>query len=243
MPGFVFYRGPSMIDGSPIVAIATATASRNTKTGAMVQTWIMRSDVDPLTASKEGLDTSICGTCKHRGKHDKAGRLIAKTRSCYVTLFQAPLTVWRTERRGRYEDLSGELETAAGRLNGLKLRLGSYGDPAAVPFHVWTALLSQIIGHTGYTHQWASFPQFAAFVMASCDSTDERAQAKFLGFRTFRVAPAEGWTKDAGEALCPASAEAGHKTTCFDCRACAGLAAKAKADIVIPAHGTGKSYV
>jgi hypothetical protein len=47
--GFIFYRGPSMLDGSPIIAVATGTArgSRNGKTGAEVQTWILRDDMSP----------------------------------------------------------------------------------------------------------------------------------------------------------------------------------------------------
>ena len=39
----------SLIDGKPIVVIATYS-NRNTKTGAMVQTYILRSDIDPRDA-------------------------------------------------------------------------------------------------------------------------------------------------------------------------------------------------
>ena len=46
--GFIIYQGPSLLDGKPIVAIAT-TASRNVKTGSMVSIWIMRQDIDPVT--------------------------------------------------------------------------------------------------------------------------------------------------------------------------------------------------
>ena len=81
---FVFYRGPSMLDGAPIVAIATIARTSNVKTGAMVQTWIMRADTNPIDAARHGLDSSICGTCVHRGQHDDNGNRIASTRSCYV---------------------------------------------------------------------------------------------------------------------------------------------------------------
>jgi hypothetical protein len=240
---FVFYRGPSMIDGQPIVAIATIQRSSNVKTGAMVQTWILRADANPIDAARRGLDVSICGNCPHRVQHDAEGNRLPATRSCYVRLDTAPLNVFNTWQRGRYDDLTATLCTAAARVAGKLVRLGSYGDPAAVPFAVWDALLSQAIGHTGYTHQWRAFPEFTRWVMASCDSSDDRVAAKMLGFRTFRVAPAANWNKEAGEVLCPASAEAGKKTTCSACRACGGLNAKARADIMIPAHGGGKKLV
>lgn len=53
MSGIILYRGPSMLDGSPIVCIATGIegkASRNGKAGEMVQTWILREDIAPHEA-------------------------------------------------------------------------------------------------------------------------------------------------------------------------------------------------
>lgn len=43
--GCVFYRGPSLLTGDPIVGIATGLegGSMNAKTGPMVQAWIIRS--------------------------------------------------------------------------------------------------------------------------------------------------------------------------------------------------------
>ena len=62
----IIYKGPSLLDGKPIVAIATYS-DRNTKTGKVLQTYIIRSDISPLEASKTGEDFSICGDCKLRG--------------------------------------------------------------------------------------------------------------------------------------------------------------------------------
>lgn len=237
MESVVLYRGASMLDGSPIIVIATglAKASRNGKTGAMVQTWIMREDMNPIAAADTGADISVCGDCKHRGVVtetilDAVMTTKNKDRSCYVKLSHAPLNTWRTYHRGRYGS-EWNSETFAG----LIVRLGSYGDPAAVPFWVWERVLRLAAGHTGYTHQWARFPELATYVMASCDTAEERVHAKFLGFRTFRVqlhpdAPM------AREVACPASKEAGKKTVCAACKACGGNAAKAKADIVIAVH-------
>lgn len=260
-----------MLDGEPIVAIATITtpSKANSKTGAMVQTWILRADLDPVIASRIGADASICGQCRHRGEYNApdvadgavrvangtvrvtdgavrvvngGGQRIDGTRSCYVQLY-VPQNVWRTAKRGNYDNLCTDLGAAAERIADLPVRLGAYGDPAAVPIGVWQSLLSRCTGFTGYTHQWRDYPEFSAFVMASCDTSEERVHARALGFRTFRVAPAAGWSREAGEVLCPASAEAGKKTTCIACKACGGHAARARADIVIPAHGNGRKLI
>lgn len=52
--GYIVYRGPSLIDGSEIVAVATgfSGASSNHKLGAgLVQVWILRSDISPARPS------------------------------------------------------------------------------------------------------------------------------------------------------------------------------------------------
>jgi imidazole glycerol phosphate synthase subunit HisF len=58
-----------------------------------------------------------------------------------------------------------------------------------------------------------------------------------MGYRTFRTRT-EAEALGAREIACPASDEAGNKTSCADCRACGGTAAKAKVSIAIIAHGT-----
>jgi hypothetical protein len=86
MKSGILYRGPSEIDGQPIVAIATYS-NRNTKTGQVVQTYILREDINPLEASKTGQDYSICGDCPMRGDvTTDPARKIAKNRKCYVNL-------------------------------------------------------------------------------------------------------------------------------------------------------------
>lgn len=232
--GVVFYRGPSMIDGKPIVAIATGltNGSTNAKTGNMVQTWILREDIDPMEAANNGEDVSICGDCVHRGTIEN-GKNVG--RSCYVTLFQAPLNIWNSYRRGIYPTARNLAKTFAHKA----VRLGSYGDPAAVPLHIWTAMLEKTSAHNGYTHQWKRFPELAVYVMASADSHADKAAAKMLGFRTFRVTAAEDIKADRekSEIVCPASAEKGNVTNCAACRACGGNTAKARADVVIRIHG------
>lgn len=222
----ILYEGPSQLDGAPIVAILTR--SNNRKTGPMLQTWILRQDIAPTEALKTGADESVCGDCKHRPLNGGA---------CYVLVFQAPTVVWKAWRRGIYQP-AASLDAIAARGAGHTIRLGAYGDPAAVPAEIWQALVSRAASWTGYTHQWRR-PESAALkslCMASTDSPDELADARAAGWRSFRVrAPSESLAPR--EIVCPASKEAGEKTVCASCRACGGTGAKAKADITIVAHG------
>lgn len=236
--GVVLYEGPSKLDGAPIVVIATGISNKssNTKTGAMIQTYILRSDVGPVEAVKTGKDASICGGCRHRG--DGTG----KGRSCYVTLFHGPRAVYDAYKRGSYP--TAKPKVAAQFFKDRMVRLGSYGDPAAVPIHVWNSILTQSAGHTGYTHQWGRIaPQWAKLVMASADSEEEMTEAHAKGYRTFRVTPYAHENIHGLEVICPASEEAGKKTSCIECKACMGTSGKAKASIQIAAHGAGRTHL
>lgn len=234
MKSAIIYRGPSMLDGQPIIAVATGlSGSGNRKTGNMVQTWILRDDMTPTEAVNSGADKSICGNCPHRGEVVD-GKNVG--RSCYVLEFQAPASIYRSVQRGNVPtlDRSELAELGAGRV----VRLGAYGDPAAVPVSLWSALLERAAGHTGYTHQWhrAGFYGLAQYCMASCDTAEEQQAAVAAGWRTFRVR-----TRDSkrlpGEVTCPASEEAGKKLTCEQCLACGGADGR-RGTITIIAHGS-----
>jgi hypothetical protein len=238
MQSAILWRGPSELDRAPITVIATGLdGARNRKTGpGLIQTYIIRSDMAPIEASRTGADASICGDCQHRGKADGT-RAIG--RSCYVNLSWGPSVVYRTMLAGRYDHL--DVESAGDLFRGRRVRLGTYGDPAAVPISFWSALLTNAGRITGYTHQWRRFPEFSSYCMASADSADDRAAARMLGFRTFRVL-SDHDTLDRNEVSCPASAEAGHRTTCAACLACGGNSSRARADIAIRAHGVGAAH-
>lgn len=241
--GLVLYRGPSMLDGAPIVVIAVGlkSGSTNSKTGEMVQTYILRADTNPIEATQTGQDSSICGDCVHRGTVkviDGQSRNVGRT--CYVNLGQGPLAVYKTFLQGKYPDWDGQTPVGQGKF----IRLGTYGDPAAVPATVWQSLLRGSSGHTGYTHQWnnAALPpdhvaSLRTLCMASADTADEADRAHAMGWRTFRVSL--GMERDPmrkGEVLCPASAEAGRKLKCSECLACGGADGR-RSSIYIPAHG------
>lgn len=213
-PG-LFLRCRSVLDGRPIVLVFTgfARSSRNGKTGNMLQSWILREDLNPLWAQRSGADFSVCGDCRQRPIR---GGL------CYVSTARAPLAVWKAYRAGRYVPLDfGDLSAFHGRV----LRIGSYGDPVAVPCDVWDTILAdgRLAGWTGYSHSWRH-PHaacFRGFLMASVDCLEEFRDAAAAGWRCFRTRK-PGDAVLPAERVCPASAEAGHRTTCSRCLACNG---------------------
>jgi len=218
--GVVVYEGPSALDGAPIAVILTGLAdgSNNVKTGAMVQSWIIRTDVEPHVALREGLDVSICGDCVHRSTASGGKG------TCYVTVFQAPLSIFRAFHRGIYPRVSVGEAAALVSATGRAFRAGSYGDPAAAPI-AWDTLCAAAPSWTGYTHQWRrpEFAHLAAVLMASCDNVGDVSDAWALGWATFRVAALGDGERMRGEARCPASREAGFKVTCATCPLrCAG---------------------
>lgn len=245
------WQGPSQIDGSPIVVLATGVptlsarkrgaSSGNVKTGDMVQTYIVRADIDPVSAIKHGADVSICGVCPHKGK--SAGG----SGACYVNVGQGPRSAWAAHQH------TGSTAFDLERLRGVKVRFGSYGDPAAVPAHVWAAIAGVASGVTGYTHQWladrlasaglSTAPAdiaYAEWCMASADTADEGRMARKRGYRSF-IVRSPGDAKPVGSVVCPASAEAGKRTVCATCMACGGNGNGRKHDVTIVAHGSTAS--
>jgi hypothetical protein len=94
----IVWEGPSQLDGAPIVAVATYDtrddhSSANTKTGAMAQIYILRSDIAPLDVLARGLDTSICGDCPHRSPASGGSG------ACYVQVAKAPRGIWEAIQR------------------------------------------------------------------------------------------------------------------------------------------------
>lgn len=226
--GYVIYRGPSLLDGSPIVAIVSGVhrGSKNSKTGSMVQTYILRSDMHPIQAARSGSDVAICGDCKHRPTNQG---------TCYVNLTTGVGAVWRGFDAGSCMDVDAELvgEMCTGRM----VRLGTYGDPAAVPVEVWEALIAHAKGSTGYTHQWRKAEALMPLVMASVDSRTETVAAQSRGWRTFRVRIGAGDALFPRESVCPASEEGGRKLECSTCGACNGTRTGRKGSIAIIVHG------
>jgi len=233
----VLYKGPSVLDGRPIVALATLK-SKNEKTGPMVQIWIMRADKTPVRASKSQGDQSVCGNCPRRhalrGLRDALGKLFAA--DCYVLIHNAPQSSWKAwARAGKPDaDMASAVIQCAFAADRHGVRLGAYGDPAAVPHTVWQTFLAdcgtlagRTIRHTGYTHQWRSRLATTPHrdwcrenLMASCDNASEFEKARSLGWRGF-VAIQAGSPTPQGTIECLADRD-GSRKTCETCGICDG---------------------
>jgi hypothetical protein len=207
----VVYTGPSQINNDNIfMAVTGLASSTNRKTGAMLQTYIMLQDDDPMTAVRIGTDVGICAGCKHRTDRAYYRATNVVHRTCYVNIGQGPRSIYKCFSSTGYRVLKTFAElTALGE--GKVIRVGTYGDPVAVPLDIWTALLSKSNGHTGYTHQWKNphFADYRRFCQASVDNEAEALLAANMGWGYFRVAAATGWNLTSNEQLCPASAAAG----------------------------------
>ena len=246
----ILYRGPSLLDQAPIVVIGLP-GSDNIKTGNMSQTYILREDMHPMDANRLGEDYSICGNCLHRGTPNPSKASgTADNRSCYVALFQGPSKVYAAFKQGKYTDITSSPEQIREWGKGKNIRLGTYGDPAAVPHSLWDNLLQGATSWTGYSHQMqaAGAAYNPRFMMASADSKAQAQAFHAQGYRTFRVIPLQTW-QEAGkgsllqnEVLCPASAESSAQgVTCERCKLCQGSSIEAKS-IAIVAHGSGKKH-
>ena len=233
MPGAVIFRGPSRIDGQPIVVVAV-WESTNDKTGNMLQTYIMRSDIDPLTANKLGEDYSICGNCNLRGTPTlDPDKKQAEDRACYVVLYQGPLAVWKGLLRGIYPDATTpEKRKAISR--GREVRIGTYGDGAAAPDFVWDDVLEEAEGHTAYSHNGGDPERY----MMSADSLEDAEKYWAKGYRTYRIVRDESEMVKAHEAPCPAPIKG---VKCTDCLLCGGTSIPAKS-IAIVVHGPGAKH-
>ena len=239
----VLYTGPSMLDGFPIVVLATLDSS-NVKTGRIVQTWIMRADSPPHTAGAVGDDLSVCGMCPRR--HFLGG-------DCYVIKHQGPLSTWKNwERAGKPDaDLPSAIDRIREATSEYGLRLGSYGDPAAVPSDsVWIPIIKATTPRicVGYTHQHKALNFVSSTntykhvqwcrenLMASCDTPEEAVLASAGGWRYFLAVPV-GVAPPPKAIMCLADRENSTKT-CSTCGICDGSQKKAtRASVFLNEHG------
>lgn len=191
----------------------------------MVQTYILREDVSPVDAVHNGKDAGVCGDCPLRR---------AAGGACYVVPFHDPQQVWKQYQAGAYAQPSRR--KALKILRGRAIRCGAYGDPFAVSdLSLWLDLSKTASVFTGYTHFWHKPDALPLrdVVMASVETPEARAQAKALGWRTFRMRT-EGAPILKGEAQCPYPAIG---LQCIRCGACDGRRRGLRGDITEIAHG------
>jgi len=222
--GAIIWQGPSAWDSEPIAVVLSwsgCTASgdgANTKTGRMIQSYIVRQTGSPVADLKTGADSSICGDCDQRPEA-VAVRILAGLPAgprCYVNVGQGPRAIADGMARGIYPTIS--TADAAELVRGFLLRLGTYGDPGMAPALLWAQLVAAASDHTGYTHRANDTgADLLGMCMASADSQPEARELQAQGWATFRVSTDPTETRDRGEARCPASAEAGRRVTCESC--------------------------
>lgn len=221
--GVVLYEGLSRFNGEEIVAIATSLEwpSQNTKTGDMLGIYILLRDIHPGVAVKDGQDDAVCGTCRHRPSTGG---------DCYVETAWGPAAVWRSYQAGRYPYGKPAM------LRGALVRIGTYGDPAALPLELWEGIAQEARGHTGYTHFWRDLrpDRWGRILMASVDTDEEEREAQAEGWRTYRVLTAQERPLE-GSRACPAP-ETG--LPCSVCLGCDGTGRGAhRAGFHINKHG------
>ena len=216
--GRIIWRGKSQLDSSADIAVVMSRIvepSENIKTGRMIQIQILNygkefKDFNPMSES-------ICGDCQHKNK------------SCYVLWNKSIYSSWK--RAMQLEELT--LNQAVQLCTGRSIRLGTAGDPAAVPAKVWRKLVNVAKNWTAYTHQWhrKEFQEYKEFCMASCDSVPQEELARALGWLPFTVGPVEskmtttelynGLNFETETMQCPATRF--EKANCADCGLCSGL--------------------
>lgn len=226
--GLVLWEGQSRF--SPLHRIAVVLTgirrpSGNSKTGPMLQAWIIPADGSPASAVVNGADEAVCGDCVLRP-------VLAKehgSSQCYVRIHDGgPSNVFEAYMAGSYEHATPDL--LARFVAHSHIRFGAWGDPAAVPAHVWSNLADLPgVRWTGYSHGALRFgldgvADLRSLVMFSADDPATARAAQNAGWRTFRVRQGSTDPLLPGEIACPASAEGGSRIQCDQCLLCDGSA-------------------
>lgn len=218
--GYTIHEGT--VNGHAFFVVATLKSS-NDKTGNMVQTWFLLRDIKPTEAVKSGLDAStICRECP-----------LASGNGCYVTVFQAPLNVWKTWHRGKYPELAPKDYHKV--FGGRSIRFGAYGNPSLLPISKVKAIAAVSKGWTGYFHDWKSMARakrqaYGKYFMASTDDQCTLDMADGYGLRSFHVS----FDQPENTIECLSDSK---NLTCEKCKLCAGTYKKNKKSVWINPHG------
>lgn len=224
---YVLYCGPSMLDSTvDVVAVVSGfvKASSNGKTKDVLQVSYFRADMHPQDAINTGGDRALCGDCPFTKIGGKGVRL------CYVRM-QPIFGQYRKFSKGGYEALP-----TMDLLNGWKVRLGAYGDPACIPLEISHNIVSRALHVKAYTHSWERFPELSSFCMASVESEADFKRASKLGFRCFRVRSEFDDSLLKREILCMNTQRG---LNCEDCPFCEGTK-KRSMHIAVTVHGPSR---
>lgn len=197
--------------------------SNNTKTGDMIQTYIL--DKARLTSEPKTFGAK-CEACPMIDR-------------CYVS--RDKMSVRRAlkallEGKGKGSYQHATLDQVLPHLAGRSIRFGTYGDPSAIPLDDVAKIVSAAKGHTGYTHFWREIdPAYSAYFMASCESLSDENEARLIGYRSFRVLLKEQAEHEVrSNTIECLNASVG--LTCEDCGLCSGTEGKGSSSIYIHEH-------
>ena len=241
------WRGPSVIDGHPVVLLAQL-ASRNSKIGGAVGLYIWSQRNKPSVMRGTG---GMCPKCPIKAVcYNQSGRLT----SVYDKSWAVRVASGRV--------LKPEREDFSRHLSGRLLRWGVDGDIGAVPLEVIRAVNAATglaSGHLAYTHHHKR-TELQSVAMASTGSFAEAVKLEKMGWRCYLSLPARGWNgrkdrftgkikadfvelvrtgkRESGLllwcSLCP-NYTSGLK--CSSCKMCDGLSGNRAGHIVAPLHG------
>tara|TARA_R110002020_G_scaffold58337_6_gene159875 strand:- start:13651 stop:14358 length:708 start_codon:yes stop_codon:yes gene_type:complete len=112
------------------------------------------------------------------------------------------------------------------------VRFGTYGEPSLHPLKLIDNIVEVASNWTGYTHQWHRNKELSKYFMASTHTAKQEQKARSFGYRSFVV------TNDKLKQYvnCPASKEAGYKSSCSKCGLCSGTNGKTNKSIYILNH-------
>lgn len=113
-------------------------------------------------------------------------------------------------------------------VKGKFFRFGVYGCPTTLPLEYVHYIRLHAKNYTGYTHEWRDPAKqaYSDYFMASVHNKEQAYLAEAMGWRYFMAVLPEDVPENTVN--CPASREAGFKTTCNKCALCSGALKKAK---------------
>jgi hypothetical protein len=123
-----------------------------------------------------------------------------------------------------------------GMCAGKYVRFGTYGEPVLIPIELMRDICAVAKSWTGYTHQWRKpwAYDYRQFFMASTHNLEQTELAETMGWQSFMDDSTH--TKHTGMVNCPASKEAGYKSTCSKCTLCSGTTGKGSKSVYIFNH-------
>lgn len=189
---------------------------------------LAKKKVDPKTLFD--LADSNCFDCPFRGylkcythKYEQYSGFLSSLRSIAEEFAQKP-----------FYTLDEIIPSILKMSNGRYIRFGTYGEPSVLPVGLVAGMTAIASQWTGYTHQWRKKPEFSPYFMASVHNMAEMLRAEMAGYRSF-IASKTGLDKDIA-IQCPASKEAGYKSTCEKCGLCSGSEGKGRKSVQILEH-------